>query len=232
MMLKARPPKPVIPASGTARVLHPRQPPALQLISPPARWRSPAWSRIRFWHHGSQLLNRLRRSACAQEGAVTIPTLFWIPVFFFILLAGVEMMVINMRQVLLSRAVDMATRELRLGPAELPDHDQMKQRICSIIRFVPDCQDNLAVEVFPVDMTTWSLAAAGAPLCTDSSDPDLRDPRARAARGDQLAVLRACLKLTPMTRIDPLARALRLDGGGRFALVETTVFVNEPRQEN
>ncbi|WP_420344561.1 TadE/TadG family type IV pilus assembly protein [Paenirhodobacter sp.] len=165
----------------------------------------------------------------SESGAVTIPTVLWIPLFVMILVAAVELMLIEMRQVLLNRAVDITTRSLRLGSESLPSHETLKQQICTAIHFVPDCSENLAVEVFPINTDTWSLSNTNAPLCTDGTSSAVLDPEIETGGSNQLIALRACLKLTPMGSGDPLAMALQLDAGGRFALVAMTVFVNEPR---
>lgn len=162
-----------------------------------------------------------------EEGAVTLPTIFWLPVFFMILLASVELMVLNMRQVLLDRAVDVATRDLRLGSAEVPTHEALKTRICAVIAFVPDCRANLSVEVFPVDTATWSLDNPDAPRCADFIADEA--PVFDTSTGNRVMALRACLRLKPMSGVDPLAMAQQLDDGGRFTLSTVTVFVNEPR---
>lgn len=175
---------------------------------------------------GLPLLRRLRR----EDGAVTIPTIFWLPLYFMIMLAGVEMMVTNLRQILLERAVDMATRELRLGTMVNLTHDELKQKICSAIRFVPDCTANLAVEIFPVDTTTWQFSNAGHTLCTDSGSTESLNPTLDYGRSNQLMVVRACLKLKTMSDMDPLGAALVKDANGRFALVAMTAYVNEPRE--
>ncbi|HEY0276571.1 MAG TPA: hypothetical protein VGC31_10960 [Paenirhodobacter sp.] len=165
----------------------------------------------------------------AETGAVTLPSLFWIPVFFMILVMSVEVMVLNMRQVLLDRAMEVATRDLRLGNTTIPTHDALKAQMCTLIAFVPDCLSNLSVEVFPVDTATWSLTNPDAPRCTDATSEAVTTPVFDPSTGNQLVALRACLRLKPMTGIDPMALALHLDGTGRFALSSTTVFVNEPR---
>lgn len=113
------------------------------------------------------LLRRLRLAARAEDGAVTIPTVIWLPIFFLILFFGLEMMFISFRQVLLDHAVDVTTRELRLGTATLDTHDELKAAVCTAMHFVPDCEANMAVEVFPVDTDTWSLTNTNGILCTD-----------------------------------------------------------------
>ncbi len=176
-------------------------------------------------HPGPHLMHRLRH----EDGAVTIPTLFWLPLFFMIMLAGVEMMVTNLRQILLERAVDVATRELRLGNLVNLTHDQLKQKICAAIRYVPDCTENLAVEIFPVDTTTWQFANTNGTMCTDSSSTTELNPTLDYGASNQLMVVRACLKLKAMSDMDPLGAALVKDASGRFALVAMTAYVNEPR---
>ncbi len=165
----------------------------------------------------------------SESGAVTIPTVMWIPLFLMILVGSVELMLINMQQILLNRAMDVTSRSLRIGSETIPTHDDLKTRMCDAIRFVPDCMDNLAVEVFPIDTATWSLSNTDAPMCTDATSDAVLTPEIATGGANQLIVLRACLKLRPMSPADPLALALDLDAGGRFALVATTVFVNEPR---
>ena len=174
---------------------------------------------------GARLMRRLRR----EDGAVTIPTILWLPVFFMIMIAGVEMMVTNLRQILLERAVDVATRELRLGSAINLTHDQLKQKICTAIRFVSDCNENLAVEIFPVDKTTWQFSNTNSTLCTDSTSTEDLTPTLDYGSSNSLMVVRACLKLKPMSDMDPLGAALAKDASGRFALVAMTAYVNEPR---
>jgi len=174
---------------------------------------------------GSRLMRRLRR----EDGAVTIPTIFWLPLFFMIMLAGVEMMVTNLRQILLERAVDVATRELRIGNIVNLTHDELKQKVCSAIRFVPDCTENLAIEIFPVDTTTWAFSNTNATMCTDSSSTEELNPTLDYGSSNQLMVVRACLKLKAMSDMDPLGAALVKDASGRFALVAMTAYVNEPR---
>ena len=178
------------------------------------------------------LLRRLRLAARAEDGAVTIPTVIWLPIFFLILFFGLEMMFISFRQVLLDHAVDVTTRELRLGTATLDTHDELKAAVCTAMHFVPDCEANMAVEVFPVDTDTWSLTNTNGILCTDSTSTEVLSPEINRGGSNQMVVLRACLKMPPLTTIDPLSRAMMTDASGRFALTSVTVFVNEPRATN
>lgn len=172
----------------------------------------------------------LRGFRKTEDGAVTIPTVFWLPVFIMIMVASVELCVLTLKQTLLERGVAMSARILRLGIAELPTHDELKRSICNNIAFISSCMDNLAVEVFPVDKDTWTSAKSGqAVLCADGIDPGNVDPTIERGLGNQVMIMRTCLQVKPMEKFNPLSQALVKNANGRYALITTTAFVNEPK---
>lgn len=172
----------------------------------------------------------LRGFRKAEDGAVTIPAVFWLPVFIMIMVASVELCVLTLKQTLLERGVDLSARILRLGIADLPSHDELKRSICNNIAFISNCMEDLAVEVYPVDKTTWTSAKTGqAVLCADGIDPGKVDPTVEGGLGNEVMILRACLQVTPMENLNPLSRALVKNANGQYALVVTTAFVNEPK---
>lgn len=169
------------------------------------------------------------RYRSAEDGAVTIPTLLWLPVFLMIMVAAVELCVMTLKQTMLERGVDLSVRILRLGLSEMPTHDVLKRSICSNIGFVSTCMDDLAVEVFEVDQSNWTSSAAGqAVLCSDGITESTQ-PTLESGIDNQLMVLRACLRVSPMEKFNPLAQALTKNENGQYALVVTTAFVNEPQ---
>ncbi|PYF09651.1 hypothetical protein C8J30_10721 [Rhodobacter viridis] len=176
----------------------------------------------------SRLRRRLWRRARSEEGAVTIPAVMWLPLFIMIMVASVDMSVLIIKQTLFDRGVDLSTRILRLGIEPLPSHDVLKRSICKNIAFISNCMDRLAVEVFPIDTTTWTSTNSSGLVCTDSSSAVALSPQILRGGTNQLMMLRACLKIDTMMRADPFAMALRRDAGGQVALVSITAFVNEP----
>lgn len=173
-----------------------------------------------------QALARYRR---AEDGAVTIPALLWLPLFIMIMVASVELCVLTIKQTLLERGVDLSTRILRLGISEMPTHTQLKRSICSNIAFLSTCMDDLAIEIFEVNQETWTSSGAGrAVLCSDAITEDTA-PTLQRGLGNQLMVLRACLRVTPMEKLNPLSQMLIKNENGQYALVVTTAFVNEPQ---
>lgn len=176
----------------------------------------------------SRLRRRFWRSAHSEEGAVTIPAVMWLPFFVMIMAASVDMSVLIIKQTLFDRGVDLSTRILRLGIEPLPSHEVLKRSICKNIAFIGNCMDRLAVEVFPIDTTTWTSTNASGLVCTDSSSAAALSPQILRGGANQLMMLRACLKIDTMMKVDPFALALQRDAGGQVALVSITAFVNEP----
>ena len=174
-------------------------------------------------------LSRLARYRAAEDGAVTIPTLLWLPLFIMIMVASVELCVLTVKQTLLERGVNLSTRILRLGISDMPTHDELKRSICSNIAFLSTCMDDLAVEVFEVNQDTWTSSGAGQGLLCSDAITDDKKPTLERGLGNQLMVLRACLRVTPMENLNPLSQALVKNSAGQYALVVTTAFVNEPR---
>lgn len=174
-------------------------------------------------------LPSLARYRAAEDGAVTIPTLLWLPLFIMIMVASVELCVLTVKQTLLERGVNLSSRILRLGISDMPTHDQLKRSICGNIAFLSTCMEDLAVEIFEVDQDTWTSSGAGqAVLCSDGITDD-KKPVMQRGIGNQLMVLRACLWVKPMENLNPLSQALTKNANGQYALVVTTAFVNEPR---
>lgn len=186
---------------------------------------------MRFRLSGKFLLNRLRHS---EEGAITVAAVLWVPFFILIGMGSIELGLLIFKQTLLERGVDMSTRILRLGIAPLPSHDELKLSICKDIGFISRCMDRLAVEVFPVDTTTWTASNQSSALCVDSSAP-ARTPQIVRGGSNQLMIIRACLKVdtmmlpAPLAFTNPIAAGLTRDANGLVSLSTVTAFVNEPR---
>ncbi|MDP2063626.1 MAG: hypothetical protein Q8J98_11060 [Phaeovulum sp.] len=178
----------------------------------------------------ARLLAFPRRFLCREEGAVTIPTIIFIPFFLLLFTSSVELATLSIRQSLLDRAVDDTARILKLGIEPLPDHQTLKRSICNRMAIVPTCMQDLMVEVIEIDRTTWSTARAGtAVTCIDASEET--EPETLIQRGisDQLMLMRVCLKVKPMMPGAGVGAQLVTDASGALALVVVTAFVNEPR---
>lgn len=181
-------------------------------------------------HSPVPFLRRFRRS---QDGASTVPAVLFLPLFLLIMLGAIELGVLILRQTLFERGVDLSARILRLGIQPMPSHDLLKKSICTNIAFIPNCMQDLSVEIFEVNKTTWASTGAGtSATCTDRSLVTPPSVVLQRGQSNQLMLLRACLKVDPMMPGISLGAALKKDTSGQFALITTTAFVNEPRAGN
>ena len=172
-------------------------------------------------------LARLRRS---DEGAVTIPTLLWLPLFFMIMAAGIEFGVLAIKQTLFDRGVELSTRILRLGIAPLPAQDVLRRSICTNIGFLHDCMSNITVEVVPINTVTtpWTAPDQVADLCA-TMNPSYPSPAILRGASNQPMLLRACLGVEPMMTANPLGQVISRMDDGKINLFSFSVFINEPR---
>ncbi|KEO55485.1 TadE/TadG family type IV pilus assembly protein [Thioclava indica] len=169
-----------------------------------------------------------------ESGAVTIPSLLWIVFLFFILLSTIEMSVMFMKKTLLDQRVALTSRVMQLGLDGKPDEETLKNSICSNLTFLQDCRNNIAVETFSVDQTDWSSTldgkAVNCEISKDSTDP-LPPKNIEYGTGDQIMIMRVCLRVKPIIPDTPFAKAMTAawPWGDQYALVTTTAYVNEPR---
>lgn len=181
-----------------------------------------------------RLMGRLRRLARSEDGTATIPVLIFVPFYLLFLISSVEMGMLMIRHALLERAVDLTVRDLRLGrwTPKNPENagDELRQRICNQVGLIPQCNMTLMVEVRPVSKLTWEPLSSG-PNCVDRSQPLYANPLPNLGSGNEMMLIRACAKFQPIFPTTGIGSSLpkSSDGTGAYALVSTTVFVNEPR---
>lgn len=171
--------------------------------------------------------SRLRRFFRREDGTATIEFVLAFPTIMVILLIAIESSVMMCRQVMLSHALDVSMRGIRLGHYPGLDHDQFKDILCSRASLIPDCRNVVKIELVPVDKDTWALPNEGA-VCVDRREEV--QPLTTFAQGPEntLMLVRACVVVDPF--MPGVALGLRLEEMERdgFALVAKSAFVNEP----
>lgn len=177
---------------------------------------------------GSQRAVRaLRRLLQREDGLSPIEFAMVAPLMFGIFLAAVESGMTLTRKVMLERAVDLATREVRLGMLENPSHDALKERICAYTALLPDCEANLALDLTPIDISTW--AAPDTPMrCVDRSQNVTPINAFSPAGSAQPTLVRACLVVDLIFSFSGIGMRLPTDGQGGFALTAVSFYINEP----
>lgn len=170
----------------------------------------------------------LRRFVRDEAANATIEFVIIFPVFMMIMLMAIEAGVMLTRQAVLERGLDIAIRDLRLGTWDDPTHDQFKDRICNNVAGVPDCSDNLLLELAPIDTEDWILPT-DRPSCVDRVE-DLEPVITFVeGAGNQLMLVRACFVIDPFFPTTPWGLQLPLDESGGFQMVSASAFANEPR---
>lgn len=178
-------------------------------------------------HRRKGLLRRFRKS---ENGSATIEFVITFPVFLVLLLSGIELGIVSVNHVMLERAVDMTVRDIRLGTGDAPEHDEIKDIICERAGFIKDCSSNLRLEMIQVDPRAWVAIRTEAD-CTDASEPVSPVRSFVQGQENELMILRACAKISPVFPTSGLGKSLADtgDGGGQYALVAMSAFVQEPR---
>lgn len=158
---------------------------------------------------------------------MTIEFVLMFPLFLAVLLAGIELAVIQIRQASLERAVDIAVRQVRLSTGDAPQHDEIKNLICDLGAMIYECQTNLKLEMIKIDPSNVVFLSQ-TPDCTDQSEE--AKPARNFVNGQQneIMVLRACAKFTPFFPSSGIGQQLEQDGAGAVAFTATTFFVQEP----
>jgi len=188
-----------------------------------------------------RFLNRFFRT---EEGSATIEFVIWFPLFWSMFMWSFEQGMYLVRQVVLDRAVDLAVREVRLGgfddlldpslsqaqqTAQL--HDAVKSRVCDFAFLVPNCQNDVKLEMQQLEPRNWSMLDDSVD-CVDRSDPGRPVSQFTPGQSNDLMVLRACALIDPYFPTSGLGARLAKVSGGAYALVAVSSFAIEPVQRN
>jgi Flp pilus assembly protein TadG len=171
------------------------------------------------------------RKAKEEDGTATIPFVIFLPFFLILVVSSLEMGLLMVRHVMLERGLDMAVRGLRLGYYDDMKHEDFKKIVCNNAGLIPNCMNVVLVELRSVDTTAWVPLSSG-PTCIDRADTT-SDINAlttfKTGGGDEMMLIRACVKFDPMFPMTGLGFHLPKDDTGAYSLVSSTAFVNEPK---
>ncbi len=182
-------------------------------------------------------MTRARAFLADERGTATIELVLLLPIIMTIFFASFESSFYMIRSVMLERSVDIVVRDIRLGRLDDLSHRELKELICqtsSIIGDVPVCVDSMSIWMQPINTATFAMVAPPR-YCVDRAEPidPLIEPPAEEFRfgtDNEIMLLRICLKEEPMFPTTIIGAGL-VEGGegdGHYALVTTSVFVNEP----
>jgi len=170
----------------------------------------------------------LRRFLRAEEGSATIEFAITFPAVLFLLLSSVELGFVTLNHAMLERAMDITVRDIRLGTGTAPQHDELKDLICERAGFIKECDVNLRLEMIQIDPRNWS-SLPGDPDCTDQSEEVAPVRSFVNGLDNELMILRACAKISPVFPTIGLGENMVKDDAGQYSLVAMAAFVQEPR---
>ncbi|ARE40783.1 Flp pilus assembly protein TadG [Rhodovulum sp. P5] len=169
----------------------------------------------------------LRRFGREEAGSSTVEVVILLPILLSILLMAVELGILDVRHVMLSRATDLAVREIRIGAGATPDFETFRSRICDFAMAIPNCEEVIRVEMRSLPPSQWATMTRDA-MCIDRAE-DI-DPADNFTHGgeNELMFIRVCALFDPVFPTAMLGHALPKNADGEYGLVVTSAFVNEP----
>lgn len=174
-----------------------------------------------------------------EGGTASIEFVLVFPVFLGFFLMTYESGVYSLRQVMLEHGVDVTVREVRIGVIDQTDvvelRDALRESICEAATILPDCINQLEVELIQREPRNWSALDPDI-RCVDRGD--LSNPfdgtGIDTTSNNELVFLRACIRINPFIPTSNLGKAFIAANAGdsaageSYALVVTSAFVVEP----
>lgn len=176
----------------------------------------------------SRLVQALRRLAGREDGTATLEFAILFPAFIVILISSVEVGFITMRHTLLDRAVDLTVRDIRLGTGTAPQYDEIRDTICERAGAIPDCQNNVKIEMIRMDLRNWTPPPADYDCINHAEEVQ---PVRTFTNGmqNEMMLLRICAMFEPIFPLSGLGRDLKNNNeSGYTAMISSTAFVQEP----
>lgn len=173
------------------------------------------------------LLSRIVRFRKDEDGNSTIEFVFLFPMFLFIFLSSFEMGILMVRHVMLERGLDLAVRAVRIGTSDAVDVDELRTMICTGAGIIPNCTENVKVEMIRIDPLNWQAIPAQAD-CIDHDDPGAPVRNFSNGGMNDLMFLRVCALFKPMLPTGGIGFQIPKESGDYYALTSTSAFVMEP----
>jgi hypothetical protein len=178
--------------------------------------------------HPRTLSRRLFGFLRRDLGSASLEFAIAVPVVMAMLFSSIDYGAVMLRQVFLDRAVDMAAREVRLGQINAAGFTGFRDRICARTLLLRNCQGTIAIEMRPIDTTTW--AGLNTPArCINRQDEITPALEFVPGAGQQeLMLIRVCVAADPFIRMTGYVMGMTQNPDGIYNLVSRAAWVNEP----
>lgn len=163
----------------------------------------------------------------AQSGATAVEFGLIGPLFLGLCLTIFDLGGMVLQSTLLDRALDKAVRVVRVnGGVTTISQTQFRDSVCGgMLMYSSGCASHLTVEM-TVIKTTSNFPATSA-TCVSKTAPAPTVGYATGARSDMIFV-RTCLSVAPLMPLVGNGLGLPRNASGRFDLVASSGFMNEP----
>lgn len=183
----------------------------------------------------NRFMQKLRCFRRKEDGVITVEFLLYFPFMIMFLLAVLEGGMVNTRQVMLERGIDLTIRDVRIGAIKDPTHAQLKKKVCDYAAILVDCEENLQLEMIPMDVRNWSSALNGPVRCIDRGLTVQPTVSYTNGQNNELLVMQVCVLFKPFAPSSPAQCSIVSNGlqerhPGYPALVANSAFVMEPFQ--
>ena len=170
----------------------------------------------------------LRAFGVSEKGVASVEFVVIFPFFVGVFLSAYEVAIMNIRAVMMERAVDMAVREIRLAAGSNIQHDDVRLGICTNVLVIPDCLEVTKIELTRVDRDTWTANVEDDPDCRDRLD-DIKPPKNfQNGQQNDLMLIRVCAVVDPIFPTFGVGRSIPKDDSGGYMILASSAFVNEP----
>lgn len=179
------------------------------------------------------LTQKMKSFAADTEAAASVEFVIIAPILFFMVFSMFEAGWLMTKQTMLSRGLNMAIRDLRLGKVGGEDsaeiHENIKAKVCEKAMIFRNCNLYLHLEVREINLAEgipWT-----SPTCVDRGTEEVAPLVVATGRHDEdpsTMFVRACVVVDPLIPGTGLGVHLTKDDTGGYHMVAFSAFRNEP----
>lgn len=170
----------------------------------------------------------LRRFARREDGSITVEFAIVFPALIFLTLSSFELGMVMLRNAMLDRGVDRAVRDVKIDTGTTVDIDTLRTSICAKAGIIPDCQNQLRIEMTMVDLRNWQ-ALPTTYSCNDRALTTQPLSTFTPGGANDVMILRVCALFDPIfPTTAPFLFRPPEHNGGAYALTASNAFVMEP----
>lgn len=173
------------------------------------------------WERLQSSLSRFRRE---DQGATAIEFAIVGPLFLSLLFSAIEMGWVMTQSMMLESAVNRTARSMQISPTSV-SAAQFKKDVCAQALILRDCENNLSVELTPIDKKT-DIPTDATP-CVDRAEKAVPLTEFKPGKGNEILFGRACVVVDALTPGIGVALSLPVDASGGLRLTARFAFVSE-----